>query len=236
MTGALPVRQNNDVVLPRNFIGQIGVVNYGRAAQTADSGDYGTDSPDVQLQIKRTGDLTMLKPTEVKAKAQRMEDQNLKFRTFLKNRADDDELDAYFLELHNKLFSGYDCSKCNNCCRAFAIPLTAEEAPPIAAFLGLSESHFIAKYPMKVKKSESEYDDEREYDYQMKSKTCAFLDTDGKCRIQSCKPIVCRDFPHTDKPERLSSMYSVIGAAEVCPVVFEIIERLKQIYGFRRKR
>jgi Fe-S-cluster containining protein len=170
----------------------------------------------------------MLKPNEVEAKAQKIEAQNLKFRTFLKNRANDDELDAQFLELHNKLFAGYDCCECNNCCRAFTIPLAAEEVSSIAEFLGLSESSFIGEYLVKAEDSE--------YEYQMKSKPCAFLDTDGKCRIQCCKPVVCRDFPHTDKPDRLSSMYSVLDAAGACPVVFEIIERLKQIYGFRGRR
>ena len=61
----------------------------------------------------------MLKPTEVKAKAQKLEEQNYKFRTFLKNRADGDELDAQFLALHKKLFAGYDCCKCANCCKAY---------------------------------------------------------------------------------------------------------------------
>ena len=36
----------------------------------------------------------MLSPSEIKDKARKLEVQNLKFRTFLKNRADDDELDA----------------------------------------------------------------------------------------------------------------------------------------------
>jgi Fe-S-cluster containining protein len=170
----------------------------------------------------------MLKPSEVKARAQRIEEQNLRFRSFLKNRADDDELDAQFLELHNELFANYDCCKCNNCCRAYAIPLAMDEVPPIAEFLGLPESGFISEYLAKAEDSE--------FDYQMQSKPCSFLDIEGKCRIQSCRPTVCRDFPHTDKPDRLGSMYSVVADAEVCPVVFEILERLKQIYGFRSRR
>ena len=41
----------------------------------------------------------MVRPDEVKSKAQRLEERNYKFRTFLKSRADDDELDAQFLDL-----------------------------------------------------------------------------------------------------------------------------------------
>ncbi|MCL2032574.1 MAG: hypothetical protein FWG96_04840 [Methanomassiliicoccaceae archaeon] len=48
-----------------------------------------------------------------------------------------------------------------------------------------------------------------------------------------CKPDVCAGFPYTDRPGRLSSLYGVIEHADVCTVVFEILERLKAIYRFR---
>lgn len=65
---------------------------------------------------------------------------------------------------------------------------------------------------------------------------CRFLDMDGKCQIQDCKPEECRGFPYTDRPDRLASLYSVFSAAEVCPVVFEILEQLKELYRFRKRR
>ena len=65
------------------------------------------------------------------------------------------------------------------------------------------------------------------------SAPCRFLNTDGKCRLQECKPEECKGFPYTDRSHRLESMYSVLSAADVCPVVFEIIERLKELYHFR---
>ena len=33
--------------------------------------------------------------------------------------------------------------------------------------------------------------------------------------------------PYTDQPERLSSLLSVLDVIEICPVAFEIFERLK---------
>jgi len=170
----------------------------------------------------------MVKPNEVKVKAQRLEEQNYKFRTFLKNRADDDELDAQFLELHNELFAGYDCCKCANCCKAYRIILDNDDVKRIAAFLEMTESDFAAEYLI-----DAETDDEKPCKF--KAKPCSFLNSDGRCRIQSCKPGVCTGFPYTDQPDRLSSMYGVIEHAEVCPVLFEIIERLKMMYRFRNK-
>ena len=122
----------------------------------------------------------MISPSNVSAAAAEREDENLRFRIFLKNHADPDELDRQFLALHKELFAGYDCCRCGNCCR--------------------------------------------------------FLNDDGKCRLQECKPEECKGFPYTDQPHRLESLYSILSAAEVCPVVFEIIERLKELYHFRTRK
>ena len=65
---------------------------------------------------------------------------------------------------------------------------------------------------------------------------CRFLNADGKCRLQECKPEECKGFPYTDQPHRLESLYSILSAVEVCPVVFEIIERLKELYHFRTRK
>ena len=170
----------------------------------------------------------MIKPNEVKAKAQELEQQNYKFRTFLKNRADDDELDKQFSELHKELFAGYDCCKCANCCKTYSIILDKNEVKRIAAFLNLTENDFVAVYL-----TNADPDDEKPC--KIKGKPCSFLCDDGCCRIQDCKPDDCEEFPYTDFPDRLSSMYSIIEHAEVCPVVFEILERLKVMYRFRNR-
>lgn len=171
----------------------------------------------------------MLKPNEVYNKAQELEEQNYKFRTFLKNRADYDELDAHFLELHNELFENHDCSDCANCCKTFGICFSGDEASKIAIFLNMTFDGFADEYL-----SETEPSDEGQYKF--KSKPCSFLDSDGQCKINACKPNVCNNFPFTNQPDRLASMLSIIGHAEVCPVVFEILERLKAIYRFRNWR
>ena len=175
----------------------------------------------------------MVKPGEVRAKAKRLEEQNYKFRAFLKNRADVEELDEQFLALHKELFAGYDCCKCANCCRMCGIAIGYDELKSISAFLGLSESDFAAEYLTGTKETVG---GDAEKPYEFKAKPCAFLKDDGRCIIQDCKPEECSGFPYTDQPGRLWSLYGVIEYAEICPVVFEIVERLKIIYGFRNRR
>lgn len=71
--------------------------------------------------------------------------------------------------------------------------------------------------------------------YEVKEKPCCFLTENGACEIEKCKPEACREYPFTNKPERLFSLYSIVDSVSVCPLVFEILERLKKIYGFKRR-
>lgn len=164
----------------------------------------------------------MIAPSKVNAAAKKLEKENLRFRAFLKNHADDDELDRQFLRLHNELFAEYDCCKCGNCCWAYSTALSEHEIGSIAAFLGLSRQEFLEKYLSESAEG-----------YEIKA-PCRFLNANGECAIQECKPEECRAFPHTNKPGRLESLLGVVSFAEECPVVFEIIERLKDTYNFRR--
>lgn len=167
----------------------------------------------------------MISPQNVSAAATKREDENLRFRTFLKNYADSDELDRQFLELHAELFAGYDCCRCGNCCRAYSTTLTEEEIINISTYLGMTRQKFLEDYLIRGR------------DGLGLPAPCRFLNAEGKRRLQECKPEECKGFPYTDRPpHRLESMYSILFASEVCPVVFEIIERLKKVYRFRTRR
>jgi len=172
----------------------------------------------------------MIAPSKINAVAKKAEEENYKFRTFLKNRADSDELDAQFLELHNELFADYDCCKCSNCCKTYTTVLSDDDISAIADYLGKTEDDFINEYL-----EESDPFDSDEGRFKIKGQPCLFLLADGKCSIQECKPSSCKGFPFTDRPERLFSLLGVVEFAGECPVVFEILERLKKIYGFRKR-
>lgn len=163
----------------------------------------------------------MISPEEVYRAAKRKERENLRFRSFLKNPADDEELDRQFLALHNELFEGYDCSQCANCCRAYSTVLEEDEISAISDHLGMTPESFQEKYLA-----------QGEEGLELKD-PCAFLKDDGRCGIESCKPRQCREYPYTDKPGRLFSLYGILTSAEHCPVVYEILERLKKMYHFR---
>lgn len=68
--------------------------------------------------------------------------------------------------------------------------------------------------------------------YRTKHVPCDFLQEDGNCRLGDCKPENCVKYPYTNQPKRLESLYRVLDAVSVCPVAFEIYERLKEEYDF----
>ena len=92
-------------------------------------------------------------------------------------------------------------------------------------YLGISPSEFIEQY-LNGKGSEG--------NYQTKHKPCDFLQVDGSCKLGDGKPESCKKYPYTNQSERLWSLYSVLDAVSVCSVAFEIYERLKKEYDFKK--
>ena len=56
----------------------------------------------------------MIDINELKVLANKKEKENLRFRKYLKNHADEEKLDKQFKKLHDKYFKVYDCKKCRN--------------------------------------------------------------------------------------------------------------------------
>lgn len=169
----------------------------------------------------------MIPPRKISFEAKKKESENLNFRTYLKCHADEEELDQQFFKLHNELFSNYDCNKCRNCCKMYHGNIPVEDLEKDAEYLGMSKEELIDKF--------LEWD-EIERNYQTKHKPCDFLQEDGSCKLGDCKPENCKKYPYTNQPERLQSLYGVLDAVAVCPVAFEIYERLKVEYGFKKYR
>ena len=74
--------------------------------------------------------------------------------------------------------------------------------------------------------------DLEEQAYHTKNIPCDFLQTDGGCLLGDFKPDSCKKYPYTDQPDRMGSLLSFLDSVSVCPVAYEILERLKQKYGF----
>ena len=107
----------------------------------------------------------MILPDKIRAEAKKKENENFKFRTFLKCHADEKELDWQFLHLHKELFADYDCSKCRNCCKMYKGSIPVEDIDRDAQYLEITPEQFIDTYLEK---------EEYGINYQTKHKPCDF--------------------------------------------------------------
>lgn len=167
----------------------------------------------------------MIQPDKIVEEAKKKEDENFKFRTFLKVHADYEELDRQFLRLHKELFANYDCSICRNCCKMYKGSIPKKDIERDAEYLGITEEQFIDFF----------LEEGHGGEYFTKHVPCDFLQEEGNCKLGDCRPDSCKKYPYTNQPERLSSLLGMLDIIAVCPVAFEIFERLKKEYGFRRR-
>ena len=150
------------------------------------------------------------------------ENENYRFRSYLKIDADEKKLDKQFKKLHEKYFKTYDCKKCRNCCKEIGISMNENEFDKICNYLNLDKEKYIR-------------DNLTEHygEYYFKNRKCQFLDENSNCKIEKCLPRTCKEYPYTNKEERLFSLASIVANASVCPVVYEILEELKKEYHFK---
>lgn len=160
----------------------------------------------------------MLPPSKLQKAFKRVEEENWMLRAFLKGQ-DPDEVDNIVHNLHKELFEGCDCIACSNCCKAIAPIVKGNEIKVISAQLKLTPAEFKSKYLIKTNEG-----------FIINKKPCPFL-TENGCSIYEHRPGNCREYPFTHKKEIWTRLINLVENCAVCPVVFEIFERLKKHYG-----
>ncbi|MFQ9704684.1 MAG: YkgJ family cysteine cluster protein [Enterocloster clostridioformis] len=158
----------------------------------------------------------MIHPDKIGMEAKKREDENYKFRSFLKGHADEEELDKQFLRLHKELFADYDCNKCRNCCKMYKGSIPEEDVEKDAEYLDITVEQFIDFFLEKEACG---------IGYHTKHMPCDFLQEDGNCKLGDCKPDSCKKYPYTDQPERLCSLLGMLDTVAICPVAFEIFRK-----------
>jgi len=127
-------------------------------------------------------------------------------------------LDSSIHSLHDKVFEDTNCLACANCCKTTSPVFTDKDIVRVAKYLRLKPSQFFDKY-LKI---------DEDKDYILKSLPCMFLLEDNSCSIYKVRPKACREFPHTNRRKQVQLLKLTEKNVEVCPAVFEIIEKLKK--------
>jgi Fe-S-cluster containining protein len=127
-------------------------------------------------------------------------------------------LDKIIHPLHEEVFECIDCLECANCCKTTGPLFTDKDINRIAKNLRIKPSRFSERY-LRI-------DEDR--DYVLRSLPCTFLEDDNYCNIYDVRPKACREFPHTDRIKQHQLFKITQKNIEVCPAVFNIVEKLKK--------
>ena len=149
-----------------------------------------------------------------------LEDQNLEFRAFLKGQ-DPDKIDEIVQRLNFEISNQIDCTTCGNCCMKLKPFITEQDIKILSQRLNLSQQQVMDDY--------IEIDEGDQY---FKNLPCSFL-KEKKCTVYNGRPEDCRSFPHLHKEMFISRLWGVIENYSICPIVFNVFERLKTELNYK---
>jgi Fe-S-cluster containining protein len=165
-------------------------------------------------------------PNEIERLAAEKEDENWSFRAWLKSRYgfDDERLMRVVSKLAEDVSAQIDCTECANCCRQLDTYLNDRDVERLAGALGMTVSAFRTEYLQ----SDLEPGDKS----WCLPAPCPLLE--GKlCRVYAARPDECRAYPHL-QADFVSHSIGRIQATFVCPIVYNVVEGMKDVLGWRR--
>jgi len=136
------------------------------------------------------------------------------YKQFL-HRADKNKVLKELPDLHEAAFSNINCLECAACCKNYSPRFKTPDVKRIAKHLKMKDGEFIEKY-LQV---------DKEGDYVVRSKPCAFLGEDNFCSIYDVRPSDCSRFPYTDEDVFLKRPVITLKNATFCPAVYFVLEK-----------
>lgn len=125
-------------------------------------------------------------------------------------------LDILVNELNNTISPKIDCTACGNCCKTLMINVEEDEANRAATALQISRTQFDETF---IEKSESGV-------MLINTIPCHFL-SDNKCTIYESRFAGCKEFPALHLPNFNKRLFTIFMHYNRCPIIFNVIEKLK---------
>ncbi|MDR1974403.1 MAG: YkgJ family cysteine cluster protein [Bacteroidales bacterium] len=159
---------------------------------------------------------------KIEALADIREDENIRFRTFLKGKNSED-VDEIVHRLHSEITREIDCTQCGNCCIELNPEVHSDDIERYAKLDGISTEEYKNQFCEK---------DEFEDNICFKNRPCRYLK--GKeCSIYEIRPQNCRMYPYTQEDRFISRLWQMLSCYSMCPIVFNLMEELKDEMRFR---
>lgn len=164
-------------------------------------------------------------PNVVAKLAEKREDANWRFRSFLKGiDLSVEELDTIVHKHYKDVSSQIDCCACGNCCREVLPVLRDDDVVRLAEGLELSRDELAKRF----------LTTDEDGDLTFSRRPCPLL-SGNRCSAYDHRPDVCRSFPHLRKDEFVFRLIQAVQNCSVCPIVYNVFERLKaELWHSRR--
>ncbi len=144
--------------------------------------------------------------------------QNEDFSKYLRDGGiSREEIDGIVAELYLDCVQKIDCTQCANCCKNASPHLDREDVRRIARRLHCTQADFKRLFLVK---------DVDFGDYGFTKKPCPML-KNNRCIVYPDHPQECRQYPHLDKFGFVARLTNIMENYPICPIIFEVIERLK---------
>lgn len=147
--------------------------------------------------------------------AEERSDENWEFRTFLKQR-DEDDVDEQAHRILEDVLAEVDCTTCGNCCVTMEVYVSDADIARLAEHLSIMPDEFRKQYIIQDDHGHAT----------LRGKPCVFLE-DKRCSVYDARPEDCRDYPHLHKKRFVSRIMGVISDYEICPIAFNVYEGIK---------
>jgi len=157
--------------------------------------------------------------SKIKHLASAKESENIRFRTFLKGK-DDAKVDDIVRQLHDEITKQIDCTLCGNCCCVLKPQLHRADIMLLAQMENITPENYVINYC-----------EENDGEMFFKTAPCRYLEG-KKCGIYENRPKECRRFPYTGETGFVSRLWGILEFYEICPIVFNLMERLKHEFRF----
>lgn len=138
-------------------------------------------------------------------------------------KADERDVDQWFHDAHEEVFSRTDCLTCANCCKTTSPIFQPNDIERVAKALRMRPGDFTEKF-LKI---------DEDNDFVLKSTPCPFLLPDNRCSVYDHRPRACREYPHTDRRKMVQIFDLTYRNTLVCPAVLEIIEKVREASGIK---
>jgi Fe-S-cluster containining protein len=163
-------------------------------------------------------------PKVVAKLAEEREEANWRFRAFLKGTdLEIIELDALVHRLHEEVASQIDCCACGNCCREILPALNDDDVNRLATGLGTTPDEIFTRHLTR----------NADGDLTFNRRPCPFL-SGNRCQVYEHRPDMCRSYPHLQQDEFIFRLAQAVCNCSICPISFNVYERLKAELWHRR--